>query len=161
MKSLTDHVNESLLNEARCVCDQIPNYDSDIDNRTEVATSIDSFLVKIEGITPKDIKKVEDWRGFEMDLLEDYSKVCHQIVAWCRGVAAMVEDDSDNAELFKNMMESISDGVDWPGYENTAENLEEEKLQTVQDSEDYYGYIEDVCDHWDEISKIVNRIPWT
>lgn len=161
MQSLSEHMNESLLTEARCVCDQIPEYDSEADNRTEVATSIDSYLDKLEAVTPKELKKVKDWRNFEMDVLEDYAKVCHQVAAWCRGVAALAEDDADEAEMFKNYIESISDGQDWPGYENTAENLEDESLQTVQDGEDYYDYIEDMCNHWNELSKIVNRMPWT
>lgn len=160
MKSLVEHVTEQLLNEAKCVCDQIPAYDDDMDNREEVCRSIEKFIDKMEYVTPKDLKKVRDWRGFEMDKLEDYAKCASQIAQWVRGVAALGEDDADSCIFFKTGVESISDGIDWPGFENSAEQLEDE-LQTAGDYDTVGQYLEDVCDHWNEISKIVNHMPWT
>lgn len=162
MKSLVEHVNERLINEAKCVCDQIPAYDDDMDNREEVCGSIERFIDNMEAVTPKDLKKVRDWKGFEMDKLEDYTKVASQVAAWIRGVAALGEDDADSCIFFKTGVESISDGVDWPGFENSADNLEmDADLQTASDYDAIEQYLEDVCKHWNEISKIVNHMPWT
>jgi hypothetical protein len=162
MKSLVEQVNESMMRvNEKALCDLIPDYDEDADNREDVAHALDTYIEAIENVKPAQLKKVKDWSKFDDATLADYITICAAIAGWCWGVQSLADDDADEASTFSSYMLSIPDGEDWMGFDNVVDNLlGDGELKNIEDEEDVVDAVKDVCAHFNELSKVVNKKVW-
>lgn len=144
------------MNEAMVVESSV--FDSiDVENDCEGACDyIERLGEQLEKVKPAQLKRV--FKGLDDKVLKDYCKILEEIAAWINGVLSIARDEEDEASKYIEMITGL--GNDYQSaLENIADNLYGE-LDSIEDGEDAYDYIEDVFKHWQEISKLVFRKSW-
>lgn len=151
MKPIVEHMNEAMVMESS-VFDTI-----DVENDCEGACDyIERLGEQLEGVKPTQLKRV--FKNLDNKVLKDYCKILEEIAAWINGILSVARDEEDEAGMYIDMITRL--GSDYQSaLENVADNLYGE-LDTIEDDEDVYDYVEDIFKHWQEISKLVFRKSW-
>ena len=160
MKSIIEHITEAIVDEGRTAFSDIKTDWSEDDMEIYAQEAIDScykLASSLEGTKPADLKKVRDFKKYDMSKLEDYCKIIEEIGAWINGVIAIAEDDMPAAATYIEMVQFMADDND-SCIENVADNVTD--LKSVQDGEDVYDYLKDIFAHWNDVSKVVIGKPW-
>lgn len=162
MKSIIDHINEAMvrIEESRSVFADI-NLDWDDDDMEvyapEAINDCYQLVGKFESVKMNDLKKIKDWKDYDNAKLEDYVDLFSGIGAWMNGVLSQAEDELSEARMYIEMIQYLGEDHD-NCIENVADNVG--NLKSVEDGEDVYDYLDDIFNHWDEVSKVLFRKSW-
>lgn len=160
MKSIVEHINEAMVTEGRSVFAGIKTEWDDDEMEVYAQEAVDAcykLASQFEGIKPTDLKKIRDFKKYDMNMLEDYCKIIEEIGAWINGVTSEAYHHMPDATTYIEMIQCLGEEND-SCITNVADNVTD--LKSVQDGEDVYDYLNDIFKHWDDISKVLFGKPW-
>ena len=160
MKSIIEYITEAIVNEGHTVFSDIKTDWGEDDMEIYAKEAINScynLASKLGDVKPADLKKVRDFKKYDMGMLKDYCKIIEEIGAWIEGVLALAEDDMTEAASYIEMVQFMAED-NASCIENVADNVTD--LKSVQDGEDVYDYLEDIFAHWNDVSNVVIGKPW-
>lgn len=151
MKSLVEHINEAMVVEAS-LFDGV----SAEDDYEGACDYVEGLATQLENVKPAQLKRV--FKDLDNKVLNDYCKCLEEIAAWINGVMSLARDEESEADMYIEMVSALGD--DYSGaVENVCDNLQG-NLDTAEDGQTVYDYVEDIFQHWQEISKVVFKKTW-
>lgn len=150
MKSLIDHLNESLVNESKTVCGLCPVFDPGKPNQKEFEKKLLPIFTKLKDNADKEssIFKAEN------------TEACAAIVKGAmdfliRNLGNIEDDFADEDSSFSGLMSELFDG----DYEDILVDGASEYYD-FDERREAYDYIEVVSDDWDKYCKKVLHMDW-
>ena len=167
MKTVSEHMSDALLNEARkTIVDSIPDCPEN-GEEYEVQPAIDECygIASVFEDVNKNmtlLKKVRDFKKYDQKKLHDLAICLEQIGAYINGLMALAEDDVAEAYIYVNMVKKLPTNKDSVRQciENCAQEVDPADFDSITSDEDIYDYFFEIFEHFDEVIKAIFKMPW-